>query len=129
MQELQQQLEEEQRKREECRELFLNAERQLSLLLAERQELEIQREQLDAHKRRTEEELAEHTANRQLLQGENLQLTAARRAVENDTHIMKVRYGCELYEYEMKVEAERGLFFLIFWRWFSYIEKRWAWKH
>lgn len=90
IQELQLQTEEEQRKREEFRENFLMAEKKLNVVLAEKDELLIRREHLDQEKQKLDMDVHDQRSQKAELQGENLQLSAARRAVENDLQITKV---------------------------------------
>ena len=59
IQELQVQVEEEQRKREELRENYLMAEKKLSIILAEKDDLLVNREQLEQQKARVESEVSD----------------------------------------------------------------------
>lgn len=103
IQELQVQVEEEQRKREEFRENYLMAEKKLNVIMAEKDDVLLQREQLDQMKAKVESEVNDQRSLKHELMAENSALSAARRTIENDLLLTKVKLGsikatnCETY--------------------------------
>lgn len=89
-QELQLQVDDEQRQRDEAREKYLTAEKQVANIFVEKREMELQREQLEHNKQHREIDLTDQRAQKQELQSENMQITTARRTVENEMEITKV---------------------------------------
>lgn len=69
----------------------LIAEKKLQQILGEKDELSVQREALDQSKSKLDADLNEQRSIKTSTQNENLQLAAAKRAVENDIQIAKVR--------------------------------------
>uniref|UniRef100_A0A914D206 Myosin tail domain-containing protein n=1 Tax=Acrobeloides nanus TaxID=290746 RepID=A0A914D206_9BILA len=89
IQELQVQVEEEQRKREEFRENYLMAEKKLSIILAEKDDLLVNREQLEQQKARVESEVSDQRTQKLELSADNSALNALRRTIENDLLLTK----------------------------------------
>ena len=96
IQELQLHAEEEQRRREECRENYLNSERKLSIVLNENRDFEAQREILEQQKRKVELDVSEQRAQKSDNQTDHLQLTATRKSLENDLQLSKASF-CSIF--------------------------------
>lgn len=75
IQELQSQLEDEQRHREEFRENYLIADKKLQIALSEKDELTIQREALDQQKSKLDTDVNEQRSLKTETQNENLQVS------------------------------------------------------
>ncbi|KAL3117013.1 hypothetical protein niasHT_002972 [Heterodera trifolii] len=107
VQDLQLQVEEEQRRREEQRENFLMSEKKLNIVLSERDELVVRREQMERDKQRVEAEVQEERARKTELQMDNSQLSAARRQVDNDLQLTKTELDKTLNELKMAEESSK----------------------
>uniref|UniRef100_A0A183CGP0 Paramyosin n=1 Tax=Globodera pallida TaxID=36090 RepID=A0A183CGP0_GLOPA len=107
VQELQLQVEEEQRRREEQRENFLMSEKKLNIVLSERDELIVRKEQMEREKQHVEVEVQEERARKTELQMDNSQLSTARRQVENDLQLTKTDLDKTLNELKMAEESSK----------------------
>ncbi|CAK5015482.1 unnamed protein product [Meloidogyne enterolobii] len=105
IQELQLQVEEEQRKREEQRENFLMSERKLNIIASERDELLIRKEAIDREKSRIEAEVQEERSRKGEYQVENAQLNAVKRQLDNDLQIVKTELDKTLNELKIAEEV------------------------
>ncbi|KAI6228188.1 Myosin head [Aphelenchoides besseyi] len=103
--ELQGQLEEAQRHREEYRENYLIAEKKLQVILTEKDELAIQRETLEQQKAKLDTDVNEQRSIKTETQNENLQLSAAKRQVENEIQIAKSELDKALADLKHTEEA------------------------
>lgn len=90
IQELQLQVDEEQKLQDEVRENYLTTDRQLANVSVEKGELNTQREHLEQSKQRMELDLTDQRAQNQDLLSKNMQITAAQRIVENEIELTKV---------------------------------------
>ncbi|KAE9549706.1 hypothetical protein FO519_007082 [Halicephalobus sp. NKZ332] len=89
VQELQLQLDEEQRKREEFRENYLMTEKKLQLIVAEKEELLNQRNTCEIQKNKLESEVLDQRSQKNELSADNSSLSATKRTLENDLQLTK----------------------------------------
>lgn len=94
---MQLEIEEEQKRCEEFREQYLTTERQLNIIVLERQDFEAQKEKIDLQKQHIEIEINEQRNHKADLQNKNFQLVATKRVVENDLQLTKVAKCLKTY--------------------------------
>ncbi|CAA95848.1 Myosin-1 [Caenorhabditis elegans] len=104
--ELQGQVDDEQRRREEIRENYLAAEKRLAIALSESEDLAHRIEASDKHKKQLEIEQAELKSSNTELIGNNAALSAMKRKVENEVQI--ARNELDEYLNELKASEERA---------------------
>ncbi|UMM12491.1 hypothetical protein L5515_001241 [Caenorhabditis briggsae] len=104
--ELQGQVDDEQRRREEIRENYLAAEKRLAVALSESEDLAHRIDASEKHKKQLEIEQAELKSSNTELIGNNAALSAMKRKVENEVQI--ARNELDEYLNELKASEERA---------------------